>query len=79
MVRAYIKPDPKSPLYGRANFNYRIEAEGAGWKVVAFVRHFNKKSAERFFRRSNKRFRHEVRAFGLDPYEYPIKIERIKR
>lgn len=79
MVKVRIKPDPKSPLYGKRQYDYRVSAEGYGFRVVAIVRHFSVASAKRQFRRAHKKFRHEVRAIGLDPMSYPIKVERISK
>lgn len=75
-VRAVIKSDPKSALKGRAWFTYKITAEGAGFKVISFVRGLNKGNAELRFRKHNKMFRHEVRMIGADASEWPITIER---
>lgn len=76
-VRAIIKTDRKSPLFGRAHFSYRITAEGVGFKVIAIVDGFNRADAERRFRKTHKRFRHEVRTIGADLHEWPITIERL--
>lgn len=75
-VRAYIIPDPKSPLYGRAWFDYRIVAEGASFRLTSIVRARNLADAEHKFRKANKRFRHEVRMVGGNANEWPITVER---
>jgi hypothetical protein len=78
-VRAIIKPDPKSPLFGKRMYYFKVVTTGADWSVTAIVRDFNLASAERRFRKYNKRFRHEVRINGGSADSYEINIARVNK
>jgi hypothetical protein len=78
-VHAWVKEDPKSPLRGVRHYLYEVSAEGAGWSCVALVSGFNVADARRHYRRSNKKFRHEVRMLGGKVSQYPINVKRVNK